>query len=58
MVLKGVIVDPERPKQELKHLECANLVCMSSEEGEKLALTFCKAWIDRLRPQRSAQRDG
>ena len=53
----GVVFDPARPKQELKRLECADIVCRTKKEAEEVALILCEAWIDGLRPQRNAPRD-
>jgi hypothetical protein len=47
---RGLEFDPKRPKQEVKRLECADIVCTRSQEVEQYALTLCKSWIDGLKP--------
>lgn len=49
----GMVFDPERPAQEIKRLECAEIVSTTSDEAEEIALTLCKAWIDGLGPKRN-----
>jgi len=51
----GMVFDPERPAREIKRLECADIVSVTSEEAEKYALRFCRAWIDEpgLPPNKS-----
>ena len=40
-----------RLKQELKRLECADIVCRTRKEAEEVAVILCEAWIDGLRPE-------
>jgi hypothetical protein len=48
---RGLVFDPEQPAREIKRLECADIVCTSSQEAEELALILCKAWIDGIKPE-------
>ena len=52
---RGLVFDPERPKREIKRLECADIVCETTQEAQEHALILCKAWIDGLRRKRRAQ---
>jgi len=45
----GMVFDPERPAQEIKRMECAEIVAMTRDEAEEMALMLCKAWVDGLR---------
>jgi hypothetical protein len=47
--LRGLVFDPQRPTNELKRLECPDVICTSSKEAEDYALQLCNAWIDRQR---------
>ena len=44
----GLVFDSERPAEVLKLLECTEVVSMSSNEAEEIALTLAKAWVDGL----------
>ena len=48
---RGLVFDPECPAREIKRLECADIVCTSSEEAQEYSITLCKAWIDGLKSQ-------
>jgi hypothetical protein len=48
---KGLVFDPAHPKREIKRLECTDIVCTTSKEAQKYALTLCKAWVDGLKPK-------
>jgi hypothetical protein len=52
---RGLVFDPERPKREIKRLECADIVCTTTKEAQQHAVILCKAWIDGLKRQRSAR---
>ena len=45
---RGLVFDREHPKQVLKRLECADIVCETTKEAKEQALILCKAWIDGL----------
>ena len=49
----GMVFDPERPTQDIKRVECAEIVSETRDEAEEIALTLCKAWIDGLKPKRN-----
>jgi hypothetical protein len=49
---RGVVFDPKHPTREIKHLECADVICTSREEAEEHALTLCRAWVDGLKNRR------
>lgn len=46
---RGIVIDPERPRSEIKRLECPDIICTSSKEAEHYALKLCQAWIDQNR---------
>ena len=45
---RGLVFDPNRPRREVKRLECSEIISTSRKEAEEYALTLCMAWIDGL----------
>lgn len=48
---RGLVFDPESPAREIQRLECADIICTSSQEAKEYALTLCKAWVDGPKPE-------
>lgn len=49
----GMVFDAERPAQLIKRVECPDVVSMTSDEAEEIAVTLCKAWVDGLKSKRN-----